>query len=220
MWPGTPAGIRGLTTNNGTPPPPTDHHLRHTQSIYIQYITHGTDTKPLWIPSLFLSLSHTHMHRPAHMHTICSHTLLSKWQLVFSNSRTWPTICACAQIMHVFITCHCPSTLSRVLYLCVCMSHECVRVHVCAQPPKWNSAPERDWNQYFLLRHLSHLYKAETIWTPVYSTLASFIKLPHLAKADTHIDTHDLYKVPRTFCYKYRKHTSVCHRLLTGIMSS
>lgn len=57
---------------------------------------------------------------------------------------------------------------------------------VCAQPPKWNAAAERDWNQYFLLCHLSHLYKAETIWTPVYSTLASFIKLPHLAKTHTH----------------------------------
>lgn len=156
---------------------------------------------------LSFCLSHTYMHRPAHMHTICSHTLLSKWQLVFSNSRTWPTICACAQIMHVFITCDRPSTLSRVLYLCLCIAHVRVHVHVCAQAPKWNSAPERDWNQYFLLHHLSHLYKAETIWTPVYSTLASFIKLPHLAKTDTHTDTHGLYKVPQTFCYKYRKHT-------------
>lgn len=100
---------------------------------------------------------------------------------------------------------------------------------VCAQPPKWNAAAERDWNQYFLLCHLSHLYKAETIWTPVYSTLASFIKLPHLTKTHTqactraqarththtlcchalkkqHVQTHDTLAIALTLHLKYFPH--------------
>lgn len=90
---------------------------------------------------------------------------------------------------------HCKCTVILLFFLLyatvsVCMYIADVCACVCAQPPKWNTAPERDWNQYFLLRHLSHLYKAETIWTPVYSTLPSFIKLPHLAKTRTHACTH------------------------------
>ena len=126
----------------------------------------------------------------AHTYAICSHTLQSQRQPVFSSSHTRRTICTCTHIMHAFIACALPLCSLSCVY-----ATACVCVSVCVQPPQWNTAPERDWNQYFLLRHLSHLYKAETIWTPVYSTLASFIKLPHLTKtrARAHTHTHTWY---------------------------
>lgn len=106
--------------------------------------------------------------------------------------------------IHLFIHLwsFCPPNMLHIYF--VDIWYVSVWKSVCAQPPKWNTAAERDWNQYFLLCHLSHLYKAETIWTPVYSTLASFIKLPHLAK--THTRTHATVRA--------HTHThSCCHAL-------
>lgn len=76
--------------------------------------------------------------------------------------------------------CFFPAMFVCIVWVCVCLQVRSLHSETLHQ---------RDWNQYFLLRHLSHLYKAEAIWTPVYSTLVPFIKLPHVAKMNTHIHT-------------------------------